>query len=335
MVEIAKTMGRAAKAYRRAQVCFTKGVIEARLTSESPDVSRMRERIKLDFQGTVFVNQLPSEEPPIRGPFGLAEINLNADAKPLKQRMFHITGERRDAWDILTNDVIDSRKVEPGMGPWSSPSFPVPKKNPGEYIMVEDFRAVNENTETDAHPLPRIEEMVQRQAEFKIWSSLDCKDGYHQMPLKKEHRSMTCMSTPKGTYQWKVQVMGLQNAGAQFQRMMEWILRDHPNADPYIDDIIIGSTGENMEECIINHERDLRAVLVDLAVHNIFVDPRKAKFFMEEVEFCGHVLRAGRRSPAPGKLRAIQKWEQPRSITQLRGFLGLTNYYSGYVKGYA
>ena len=99
--------------------------------------------------------------------------------------------------------------------------------------------------------------------------------------------------------------------------MMEWILRDHPHADPYIDDIIIGSTGENMEECIINHERDLRAVLVDLATHKIFVDPRKAKLFMEEVEFCGHVLRAGRRSPAPGKLRAIQKWEQPRSITQL------------------
>jgi len=56
---------------------------------------------------------------------------------------------------------------------------------------------------------------------------------------------------------------------------------------------------------------------------------------MREVEFCGHVLREGRRSPAPGKLRAIQKWEAPKTISQLRGFLGLTNYYSVYVKGYA
>jgi hypothetical protein len=95
---------------------------------------------------------------------------------------------------------------------------------------VEDFRKVNENTETDAHPLPRIEEMVQRQSEFKLWSSLDCKDGYHQMPLKEEHRHITCMSTPRGTYQWTVQVMGLKNAGAQFQRMMEWILRNHDHA---------------------------------------------------------------------------------------------------------
>jgi len=44
---------------------------------------------------------------------------------------------------------------------------------------------------------------------------------------------------------------------------------------------------------------------------------------MEEVEFCGHILREGRRSPAPGKLLPIQKWEIAHSVTALRGFLGL------------
>ena len=71
--------------------------------------------------------------------------------------MFHITGERREAWERLTEEVIQAGKVEPGMGPWNSPSFPVPKKNPGEYPPVEDFRQVNAHTEDDAHPLPRIE----------------------------------------------------------------------------------------------------------------------------------------------------------------------------------
>jgi hypothetical protein len=161
-----------------------------------------------DFQGSVFITKMPSDLPPVRGPFGEAEIKLKPGAKPVKQRMFHITGERREAWEKLTDEVIQAGKVEPGQGPWNSPSFPVPKKNPGEYRLVEDFRKVNENTEDDAHPLPRIEEMVQRQSEFQMWSSLDCKDGYHQMPLKEEHRHITCMSTPKGTYQWRVQVMG-------------------------------------------------------------------------------------------------------------------------------
>ena len=56
---------------------------------------------------------------------------------------------------------------------------------------------------------------------------------------------------------------------------------------------------------------------------------------MKEVEFCGHVLSEGRRRPAPGKLLSIQKWDLPQTVTQLRGFLGLTNYYSTYVEHYA
>ena len=48
-----------------------------------------------------------------------------------------------------------------------------------------------------------------------------------------------------------------------------------------------------------------------------------------------HILRVGRRSPAPGKPLAIQKWELPQTVTALRGFLGLTNYYSCYVPNYA
>ena len=65
------------------------------------------------------------------------------------------------------------------------------------------------------------------------------------------------------------------------------------------------------------------------------LDPRKSHFFMEGVEFCGHILREGKRSPAPGKLIPIQKWEIPHTVTALRGFLGLTNYYAEYVPGYA
>ena len=78
--------------------------------------------------------------------------------------------------------------------------------------------------------------------------------------------------------QWKVQVMGLKNAGAQFQRMMEWALRDIDNADPYIDDIIIGSTGETDQEMIQNYAMDVRRVLVRLAELRLVCCPRKSHF---------------------------------------------------------
>ena len=61
----------------------------------------------------------------------------------------------------------------------------------------------------------------------------------------------------------------------------------------------------------------------------------KWKLFVKEVEFCVHILGRGCANQAPGKLRAIEKWEVPRTVTALRAFLGFTNYYSVYIKDYA
>ena len=76
------------------------------------------------------------------------------------------------------------------------------------------------------------------------------KDVFHQVPMKEEHKAYTAMSTPLGVYVWNVMPMGLKNAPDIFQGIMEYVLRDIPFADPYIDDVIIGSTGNTKKEAI-------------------------------------------------------------------------------------
>ena len=93
--------------------------------------------------------------------------------------------------------------------------------------------------------------------------------------------------------------------------------------------------GNTQDKPLANHEKDLRRVLETLKENKLVVDPKKANLFVKEVEFCGHVLRQGERSPAPGKLSSIQNRELPGTISALRGFLGLTNYYASYVPDYA
>ena len=83
------------------------------------------------------------------------------------------------------------------------------------------------------------------------------------------------------------------------------------------------------------HNTDIRRVMDALAKHKLVAYKGKCQFFVKEVEFCGHILGGGRRRPAPGKLMALEKWEEPRTVTALRGFLGFTNYYSTYVEKYA
>ena len=61
----------------------------------------------------------------------------------------------------------------------------------------------------------------------------------------------------------------------------------------------------------------------------------KCRFFVKEVDFCGHVLGGGKRRPSPGKLMPLEKWAPPKTVSALRGFLGFTNFYSAYVPNYA
>ena len=136
-------------------------------------------------------------------------------------------------------------------------------------------------------------------------------------------------------YQWRVMPMAIKNGPVIFQRVMDHVLQGLYSADVYIDDIIICSSGDREEELFANHERDVRAVLDRLRREELVGSVSETDFFVSLVEFCGHVLENGTRRPAPGEMLALERWKKPDIVRELRGFLGLANYYSGYVQKYA
>ena len=238
----------------------------------------------------------------------------------------------------LLAKFIERGWIEPSNTEWASPDFIVPKKEKGEWRLVVDYRGLNEQTEHDSYLLPLIDTILQKQQKKWIFTVLDLKNGYPQMPLHPDSRPCTAMSTLLGPMQWKVVLMGAKNGNAAFQRMMEDLLgpvRDC--ADPFVDDIIIGSGTEDMteDELIEAHGKDLRRVLSELDKHNMVCKPTKASLFEKEVEFAGHVVGHGQRRPMPGKLASLHHWEKPQTISELRSFMGFGNYYSGYVRMYA
>ena len=126
--------------------------------------------------------------------------------------------------------------------------------------------------------------------------------------------------------------MGLKNASQQFQQMMEDRLGPARDvADPFIDDSIVGTRVEPGADLLAAHDKDLRRVMEILRKDKFMCDVRKCHFFVDEVEFCGHILGGGTRRPAPGKLKCIEKWELPQTVWEMRAFLGFTNYYSVYI----
>ena len=222
--------------------------------------------------------------------------------------------------------------IDPSDGEWASPAYIVPTKEKGEWRLVVDYGGLNEQREQDLYSSPLIDSIIQKQQKKRILTVLDLKHGLHE-----GSRPCTAMSTPLGPMQWKVVRMGANNGNAAFQRIMEDLLqRGGDCADPFVDDIIIGSGTEDMtdRELVEAHEKDMRRVFGVLDKHSMVCKPRKASRFVREVEFAGHVVRHGQRRPMPRKLAALRHWEGPKTISELRSFMGFCNYFSGYVRMY-
>ena len=223
---------------------------------------------------------------------------------------------------------------------WCSAPFTVPKAPPADqssrdaWRLVVDYRALNAATVPDAHPLALIQEEIAKRAKGKLFTVLDLRHGFHEMPLRRDYRDLTAMCTPCGTVQWTVMPMGLKNAPSMFQKMMETILfQKHKALDLqefcsiYIDDLLFATPlGKNFDECLKLHEEPVCKVLEVLRQEKLVCGPKKGKMFLGSVKFCGPVFQDGTRRPAPGKRAVLQLWERPKTITQLCAILGCCNY---------
>ena len=278
--------------------------------------------------------------PPVRGPYGYAYIPLKEGAKPFRAKPFKLHGEKERAYLKITQDWLANGYLEPpeAYGEWLSQGFPVEKaaSSADQWRGVADMRGVNAETKRINFPLPKIEDILVKQGANHIFSIIDLKQAFHQQPLHPDSRPITCTYTPLGIFQWKVNIMGLMNSSQQFQQMMEDRLKSVSDfTTPFIDDILIGTKAEEGEDLYEKHYQQVCQVMDILEKDKLVGDVRKAHFFIPEVKFCGHILGGGTRRPEPGKLMAIEKWELPRTISELRAFLGFTNYYSMYVEMYA
>ena len=277
--------------------------------------------------------------PDFRGPYGEAHIQLAKYYKPKWQKPFPLTDEQEEVMKALMDDLIQKHFIEKcHSGLWANNAFPGPKPGSKAKILwrlVGDYRHLNEQTVLDEHPLPLIEKVIQDQGLNRIFTIIDLEHGFHQVPLAPEFRPCTAFCVGRKRHQWKVIPMGIRNAGAFSQRMMDEILVDLEGIHCYIDDILVGSRGDSDKEAFTTHYKDVRRVLEQLCKFKIVAELSNVDFYTRSVQFCGHILEGGTRKPAPGKLMAVERLEKPTNIRGLRGFLGLCTFYSHYVKDYA
>ena len=157
-------------------------------SDDCPKIQALRARLKQKY-GDTFCSGKPVFPPPVRGPYGEAKIRLKQDPRVYRHREFALRGERKEAMEKIVRDFIERGWLEPCHSEWASPCFVVPKKVAGEWRLVVDYRGLNAQTQHDSYTLPLIEDMLQKQHRRRIFTVIDLKHGYHQMPLAQESRA--------------------------------------------------------------------------------------------------------------------------------------------------
>ena len=164
-----------------------------------------------------------------------------------------------------------------------------------------------------------------------MFSKIDLRSGYLQLKVRAEDVPKTAFRTRYGHYQFLVMPFGFTNAPAVFMDYMNRIFR--PYLDKFvvvfIDDILIYSKSEE------EHREHLQSVLRILRDHSLYAKLSKCEFWLKEVKFLGHVVSAEGVAVDPSKVEAVLQWESPKSVTEVRSFIGLAGYYRRFIQGFS
>ncbi|GJS21326.1 hypothetical protein Tco_0449958 [Tanacetum coccineum] len=192
-------------------------------------------------------------------------------------------------------------------------------------------KELNKLTIKNRYPLPRIDDLFDQLQGSSVYSKIDLRSGYHQLRIREEDIPITAFRTRYGHYEFQVMPFGLTNAPAVFMDLMNRVCK--PYLDKFvivfIDDILIYS--KNKEE----HGEHLKTILNLLRSEMLYAKFSKCDFWLDSVQFLGHVIDRNGVHVDPAKIEAIKNWAAPTTPTEVRQFLGLAGYYRRFIKEFS
>ena len=208
--------------------------------------------------------------------------------------------------------------------PWASPLHLVPKKEDG-WRPCGDYLSLNARTIPDQYPVRHIADFAQQLSGRKIFSMIDFVKAYHQIPVRPDNIAKTAIITPFGLFKFPYMSFGLRNAAQTLQRFISEVLRDLDFCYAYIDDVLVTST---LEE---EHEQHLHTLFQHFNDYGVLLNPAKCVFGATEVTFLGYTVSAAGTRPLEEKIAAINHFQQPVLVKDLRRFLGMLNFYHRFI----
>ncbi len=149
---------------------------------------------------------------------------------------------------------------------------------------------INRFTQLDAYPMPRIDDTVNQIAQYTVFSTVDLKSAYHQVPIKEEEKKYTAFEANSRLYQFRTIPFGVTNRAAAFQRTMDNFISEEALKDTfaYLDNITICGRDQTH-----HHDENLGRFMEAAKKRNLVFNEGKCVFSTRTISILGSVVSKG------------------------------------------
>ena len=153
------------------------------------------------------------------------------------------------------------------------------------------------------------DEIVNELAQYRVFTTVGLKSAYHQPELNPHDRGFTAFQSGNALYQWRRLPFGLTNAVPEFQRTIDYIVRENDlkGCYPYLHDIMIAGTNQ------VEHDRNLQVFCVAALKANLTIDESKTQLSKSEISLLGYEVGYRSVQPDPGRVQPLLNFPYPKS----------------------
>ena len=252
--------------------------------------------------------------------------------EPCFTKQFTLPDAYREGVDKHIREWLKLGVIVPAKSRWNSPLFVVAKKEPGKFRYVLDYRKLNAQSLPDCYTLREMDSCILDigRNESDVFSSLDLTSGFYQMTLHPSSQPYTAFTIPGyGQFMWTTTPMGLRGAPASFQKCMDIMMAGLHFVITYLDDCLVHSKGH------LSHLNHLEQTFRRLRQFGMKLNLKKCTFGSNEVSYLGYRLTSKGLMPDHDKLKAIRECVPPRTVSEVRSFVGFANFYRSLIPNFA
>lgn len=228
------------------------------------------------------------------------------------------------------NILIEAKIIVPSNSSYASPAFLVPKTD-GTKRLVVDYRALNKRVPHQNFPMPHIQTIYDCLEGANYFNIMDMQNGFLNVVLGKTDRHKLAFITHAGVYEWTRFPFGYKNSPRQFSQAVAKTLSGllYLGTLNYVDDII------NYAKTFTELLQVLEKLFIRLKTAGFKLKPSKCKFGYTQLKILGQIVSGEGVQPDPKSLDPIKKFPIPKTIRNVRSFLGMCNFFRKFINKYS